>query len=102
MLTDDGGVAQGTHGTADESDQGCLIAGKVGAIILGLIDLEPLFEVAVSRKVDGLVRTLSQSRQAHTTIQSTHTFFLHNGVQRMRGVPVLWDISWIFFFRSAS
>lgn len=91
----DGGVAQRTHGTRDEANDGGLPAGKGSALVLGLPDLQPLLEVAVGGEVDGLVRTLSERSQRDTTVQSAETFLLDDGVESVGGVAVLGDVEGI-------
>jgi len=62
---------------------------------LGLVILEGLLEVAVSREVDSLVGSLSQRRQGNTTIQSAKALLFYDSVERMGGVAVLGDVEGI-------
>lgn len=91
----DGSVAERTHGTGDETDDGSLPAGKRSRLVLRLPDLQPILEVAVSSEVDGLVGTLSQRRQRHTAVQRTEPLLLDDSVERVGGVAVLGDIEGI-------
>ncbi|KAI6766934.1 hypothetical protein HG531_011294 [Fusarium graminearum] len=91
----DGSVTQRTHSTRHKTAQGGLVVGQVSVLILRLGLLQPVLEVAVSSKVDSLVRTLPQSRQAHTAVQRTKTLFLNDGVERVSSVAVLGNIEGI-------
>lgn len=85
----DGGVAQRTHGTADESNEGRLVAGEVGTLVLRLPDLQPLLEVRIRREVHSLVGALSQRREGHATVQRTESLLPDNRIQSMCRVSVL-------------
>jgi hypothetical protein len=38
---------------------------------------------------------LSQSGEGDTTVQSTETLLLHDGVECVGGVTVLWHVEWV-------
>lgn len=88
----DRGVAQGTHGTRNETDESCLPSRQVDALVLRLIVLKPLLEVAVGSEVDSLVGTLTQRGQTNTSIQRAEAFLPHDGVQGMRGIAIFGNI----------
>lgn len=74
----DGRVAHGSHGSADEADDGGLPAGQVGALVLRLELLEPLLEVGVCGEVDGLVASLSEGGERYSAVERANTFFANN------------------------
>lgn len=88
----DGRVAQRTHGTRDKTDKGSLPArqGRIGILRLPL--LEPLLEVGVGGKVDGLVRALAEGREGDAAVEGAEALLLDDGVEGVRGVSVLGNI----------
>lgn len=51
----DGGVGEGTHGTRDETNEGCLVGGELGVGVGWLPSLESRFELRVGSEVNSLV-----------------------------------------------
>ena len=47
------------------------------------------------RNYGGLVHTLSQRSKRNTTIQGTNTLLLHNSIQGVSSVAVLWNVEWV-------
>lgn len=91
----DGGVAQRAHGTRDKTDKGGLPAGQRGVCVLGLPLLEPLLEVGVGGKVDGLVRALAESSEGDAAVEGAKALLLDDGVESVGGVSVLGNVHWV-------
>lgn len=98
----DGGVAEWAHGTADEADEECLVAGeltfriRVLWVVLGgfiqLEGLQPGFELAVGGEIDGLIGALTQGGQRYAPVERAEPFFLDDRIESVCGVAVFGDV----------
>ena len=84
----DGCVAEGAHGTADETDDGGLIAREFGGVVGGLQVLKQLFEFGVGAEVHGLVCSLAEGGEGDAAVYGADAFFFQDGEHGVGGVAV--------------